>query len=265
MRTLLLSLSLLAGLTAHAVDVMSLKGNKNIKDFGVAKRVLPRIYKSHEQTIYCGCTYEGKTIDLQSCDIPAPADPKSRFLKLEWEHVMPAARFGSIVPSWAAGDEGACGPGRRGRKCAAKASILFDQMEGDLYNLYPESGAINGARSNKEPAEVADGTKVRHFGDLCQTTTGRKTFAPRPSVRGEIARTYQYMSDAYDIPLSDAEKQQFQAWSAADPVDEWECQRAQRIKIEQGNANRFVEEACVIAAKKAAEEAARAAAEPKGL
>ncbi len=36
----------------------------------------------------------------------------------------------------------------------------------------------------------------------------------------------------------------FEAWSEKDPVDEWECDRAEAIEKVQGNGNPFVERAC---------------------
>ena len=232
-------LLLLCSISASAIDVMSLKGNRNISDFAEAKRVLKKIYSGHETTLYCGCKYYGKELNLNSCGVYLPDAPK-RLKLLEWEHVVPAERFGRVVSAWANGAT-VCA-NKKGRKCAGKSSALFRQMEGDLYNLYPESGGINGARSNKPPLEILTG-KIKSFGK-CETTVGKNGFVPRKSVRGEIARTYQYMSEAYDLKLTSAETSQYKRWSDAAPVDQWECERARRIQKTQGNQNRFVIEAC---------------------
>ena len=225
---------------ARAAELMSIKGNKYVSDFSQAKRHLHKIYSGHETTLYCGCRYYGKELNLNSCGVFVP-NANKRLKRLEWEHVVPAERLGRVVNSWANGDS-VCKGRKKGRKCAAQASPLFRQMEGDLYNLYPESGGINQARSNKPPRESLAG-KITKFG-TCETSIGKSGFVPRKSVRGEIARTYLYMSDAYDIPLTKDELAMFSGWSAQDPVDKWECERSRKIKAVQGNRNRFVEDLC---------------------
>lgn len=235
---LLLSLFLVspAGLSA---ELMIAKGNRHIDNFSEAKKNLHKIFSDHQVTLYCGCKYYGKEVNMNSCNSSSPGQ-SSRFKKLEWEHVVPADKMGDVVKSWSEGD--AVCKGKKGRKCAAKASPLFRQMEGDMYNLWPESGGINAARSNKPPAETVRG-KIQTFGK-CETRVGSKEFSPRKEVRGEIARAYLYMREIYSIPLSPEEISLYQKWSQQDPVDSWECERGRRIKKIQGNANPVLEEAC---------------------
>lgn len=225
---------------AFSAEIMSLSGNKHINNFSEAKRELHRIYSGHQRTLYCGCPYYGKEVNMNSCKSFSPGQG-ARFKKLEWEHVVPADKLGEVVKSWSQGDV-VCKK-KKGRKCAAKASPLFRQMEADMYNLYPESGGINGARSNKPPRESLSGN-LKTFGQ-CETVVGKDGFVPRAAVRGEIARTYLYMKDTYGIPLSDEEVALFQKWSGQDPVDSWECERARRIRAVQGNQNKSVEEPCL--------------------
>lgn len=222
-----------------ATEVMSVNGNRLVSNFAHAKKVLPKIYEGHNETIYCGCKVYGKEVNMNSCGASSPGQ-SSRYKKMEWEHVVPAERLGQVVKSWGNGDS-VC-KGKKGRKCAEKASPLFRQMEGDLYNLWPESGGINAARSNKPPVERFSG-KVTKFGS-CETVVGKKGFIPRKSVRGEIARTYFYMAEAYGLQLSESEKKMFSDWSQKDPVTPWECERGRRIKKVQGNSNPVLEKAC---------------------
>jgi deoxyribonuclease I len=69
-----------------------------------------------------------------------------------------------------------------------------------------------------------------------------RTFEPRPEIRGDIARIYFYMDQAYPGHgiLSRQSRRLFEVWSHEDPVDNWERERAQRIERTQGNANPFV-------------------------
>ena len=232
-------LSLFSFQNSFSAEMQSMFGNKYISNFSEAKKELHKIYSNHQSTLYCGCKYYGKEVNMNSCQSYSEGQG-SRFKKLEWEHVVPADKLGEVVASWSQGD--AVCKSKKGRKCAAKASPLFRQMEADMYNLVPESGGINGARSNKPPKESVQG-KITTFGK-CETVVGKDGFVPRPAVRGEIARTYLYMKEAYGIPLSEQELTMFQNWSQADPVDAWECERARKIKAVQGNANKFVEESC---------------------
>lgn len=225
--------------TAFSIEALSIKGNRNIDNFSEAKKNLHKIHADNQTTLYCGCKYYGKEVNMNSCESYSEGQ-SSRFKKLEWEHVVPADKFGEVVASWSQGD--AICKGKKGRKCAGKASALFRQMEGDMYNLWPESGGINGARSNKPPLESVDG-KITRFGK-CETVVGKKAFSPRPQARGEVARAYLYMHHAYEIPLSNEELALYQAWNKADPADTWECERGQRIKVIQGNVNPILEESC---------------------
>jgi deoxyribonuclease-1 len=250
----ILFFALLAPLASRsaAPEVLSIRGNHNISDFNHAKKALKKIFNGHEETLYCGCRYYGKELNLNSCGIYVPDAPK-RLKRLEWEHMVPAAKFGEAIKAWKTGDD-ACETAdtvhrqyghshgqAKGRKCAEKASPLFRQMEGDLYNLWPESGEVNGARSNKPPRESVEESKV--FGS-CETKIGKKYFAPRKEVRGVVARAYLYMVWAYEVAISEDEKQMFEKWNRENLPTQWECERAQRIKDVQGNANPFAEKAC---------------------
>jgi deoxyribonuclease-1 len=52
----------------------------------------------------------------------------------------------------------------------------------------------------------------------------RKKAEPRPEIRGDIARSYFYMNDAYPGKgiISKKNRKLFKAWDKADPVDAWE-------------------------------------------
>ena len=69
---------------------------------------------------------------------------------------------------------------------------------------------------------------------------------PPENIRGDIARIYFYMDDAYPGRgiISGKNRKLFEAWDKQDPVDAWECEREKRIKGVQGNVNRFVKNSC---------------------
>ena len=82
---------------------------------------------------------------------------------------------------------------------------------------------------------------MRQYG-ACNFEIGGKprVTEPREEVRGDAARIWLYMSDAYKIKLSAAQRDTFEAWSKEDPVDTWELLRDRRIEAVQGNKNPFV-------------------------
>lgn len=116
-------------------------------------------------------------------------------------------------------------------------------MEADMYNLQPAIGEVNERRGTATPAMIPG--ENRPFGP-CDFEAADGKVEPRPSVRGDIARTYLYMDQAYPGRgvVSRKNRKLFEAWSEQDPVDRWECDRARRIARVQGNVNHVVEQAC---------------------
>jgi len=197
-------------------------------------------------TLYCGCQYTArKAVQAQSCGFHFRKN-KKRAGRIEWEHIVPASRFGKTFPAWTQGHASCVTRGGKkfkGRKCAPKAHKLFKLMEADLWNLVPAVGEVNGDRSNK-PMRIIPG-EARLYGS-CDAEVARGAFEPTEGVRGDIARTYLYMDWAYPgrVNLTPPERAMFERWSAADPISAWECTRAKRIQAKQGNQNPFVTPHC---------------------
>ena len=164
--------------------------------FSKSKRLLAKeIYSDHKTSFYCGCDYSLKpkpkkpnkkqlTPDWKSCDY-TPRKQAKRASRIEWEHVMPAHHFGQHMQCW-----------RDGGRKACKKDPTFKKMEADMYNLVPAVGEVNGDRSNFKFGMI-DGEK-RAYGqcDVEIDFKARKA-EPKPSIRGDIARIYFYMSDRY--------------------------------------------------------------------
>ncbi len=220
-------------------------GNKEIASFSKAKKIAEKIYIEHRITLYCGCKFFGKVIDLESCNYQIRED-ETRAKRLEWEHVVPAWALGHQTIEWKYGHEDCKtrrGKHYRGRKCATKKNKDFKLRAADLYNLYPSVGEVNGNRSSYKMGIIPG--EEREYGS-CDVEINLKTVEPREQVRGEIARTYFYMNKAYpgyDI-ISSETKPMFDEWNISDPVDFWECKRAKKIEELQGNANEFVKIPC---------------------
>jgi len=211
------------------------------KTFSTAKkRLYKEVYKGHQETFYCGCkfTSTGK-VYLGSCDVKARKNER-RSKRLEAEHVFPAYHIGQSRACW---NEKLCsnskGEKYKGRKCCEKEDKVFRAAHNDLHNLYPSAGEINGDRSNYK-FDMISGEK-REYGK-CDFEVDKETKRAEPpeNVRGDIARTYFYMSKTYNIPLAKQQRQLFDAWNKSDPVDNWERERNKRIERVQGNNNPFI-------------------------
>ena len=119
------------------------RGNETIKSYRDAKLYLSQIYGVTEsysdtlsrKTLYCGCKFDGKLVDQYSCGFESRTNSE-RSKRIEWEHVVPAAKFGQNFSAW---KEKYLYPeckGLSGRECAEVVDEDYRLMESDLYNLF---------------------------------------------------------------------------------------------------------------------------------
>lgn len=218
--------------------------NTQILKFDQAKKLLTKIHEDNPETLYCGCKYTGKLIDIKSCGY-TPVRMAGRATKIEWEHVVPAEAFGQSFKEWREGSPKCVKNGRkiRGRKCAEKVNPEFSKMAADLYNLWPEIGELNALRSNFSVAELS--SSEYSFGQ-CKAKISDRKFEPMDRAKGIVARTYLYMEKEYPGRgvISDKNKKLFEAWDKLYPVTPWECKRAQKIEAIQGSSNSVLKERC---------------------
>lgn len=198
-----------------------------------AKAIADSIYHDYPVTLYCSCLFDlsdnndtSHKIDLDTCGVNTQRY-RNRMLDTEWEHVMPASYFGSMLPCWSQS-----GPNESGREHCADTSPSFNAMAGDLYNLQPSVGAINAIRSN-HPYGLIPGER-RVMGQ-CDFEDNGRVAEPAPWIRGDVARSWFYMRDTYGIPITDAMTRLLQQWARQDPPDLWEKTRARRIGRIQGD------------------------------
>lgn len=223
-------------------------GNLSNESFSAAKKMLAsQMYHDHSVTLYCGAVYDsGGEITLpEGFSVAAHA---ARAARLEWEHVLSAENMGRFFQEWRQGHP-ACVKGAkqyRGRRCAEKVNSHYRLMQADMYNLYPSIGAVNALRSNFIYAMLPEA--VSSFGQ-CAMKVARNRAEPPERARGQIARTYFYMAEAYSSSyrMSHRQRKLMRTWNSRYPVDAWECARAGRIERLQGNENRFVKQACLEA------------------
>ena len=222
--------------------------SRPFSSFESAKNVARNgIYLDHPVDLYCGCAYtpnktkSGGVIDASSCGYK-PRKNKKRGKVLEWEHIVPAAYFGSNLTCWKTGNKKCVRPAGKllkGRECCSKVNPSFKRIEADLHNLAPAVGELNGDRSNL-PYGIVFG-EPRRYGSCDFAIGGKpKVTEPRPAIRGDVARVWLYMADTYNLKITAQQKAMFQQWSKDDPVDDRERARDRRIEGAQGNRNPFV-------------------------
>ena len=219
--------------------------NTQISSFSKSKKLLLKVYKDNPYTLYCGCSFKGKKPNLSSCGY-IPKKDKKRANRIEWDLVVPAHAFGKSFSEWRNGHPKCVsknGKKFKGRKCAQKINEEYRRMQADMFNLYPAIREVNGRRSNYSMG-IIEGEK-REFGK-CDVEIKSRKVEPREEIRGEIARTYMYMDSVYPgrSIISKKNRKLFESWNKSDPVDEWECERANRIEKIQGNMNEIVWEKC---------------------
>ncbi|MDM8565107.1 endonuclease [Candidatus Halobeggiatoa sp. HSG11] len=199
-----------------------------VRTFKKAKKALYPIYKQLrlEKTFYCNCQYRNKKPNLSSCGVRPKKDVK-RMNRLEAEHVVPASLVGNTMSCWKRG----------GRKNCSRNNKAFQLVEGDLHNLVPALGEVNGNRSNYPPVENIRG-ESREYGN-CDVEISRKKFEPPPDKRGDIARAYLYMWKVYDAPLTRKEIKMFKLWNWNDKPTQEEIAIHEAKAEVQGNRNPY--------------------------
>ena len=215
------------------------------ESFSKAKKQMKQVYFDNQFTFYCNCIYDYKkekgrekmVVYNDSCGYK-PRKNKKRGETIEWEHIMPAYRFASGLQCW---NEKICvdknGKSYKGRKCCEKVDKSFRIMQADMYNLVPSVGELNGDRSNYSYGIIEGEARV--YGECDFEVSGKKA-EPKEDIRGDIARTYFYMEETYNIELTNEERQLFIMWNKLDNISQWEKIRAKRIKEIQGNENKFI-------------------------
>lgn len=167
------------------------------------------------------------------------ADRYKRAHVMEWEHMMPAENFGRQLPCW---QEKICSKANkpyRGRACCARMDSTFQKMEAELYNLWPAVGFVNQARSNYRfsPLEGTSG----FFGCDFKVDKILRKVEPRDSAKGIVARANLFMSQKYQINISESQQTLFEIWNQQFPPDEWEIHWANEIEKIEGYSNHYIQ------------------------
>lgn len=129
----------------------------------------------------------------------------------------------------------------------------------DMHHLYPTREDVNAARANLPFREIPDGQTQKWFYLGQQQSTipsvnrdlyseySANGFEPPEAQKGDVARAmfyfytiYRSQANASDPNFFESQRETLCEWHVADPVDDKEYQRSQKIAFYQGNPNPFV-------------------------
>lgn len=218
--------------------------NDRIPSFSQVKQILStQVYKPNEKhvTIYVGCDIyrQGKKMvpNLASCNyVNRSPNNLERAQRIEWEHIVPAAHIGYQNKCMIENKER-----KDKRNYCESIDPSFRRAYVDMFNLVPSVGEVNLDRSNFRFAELSNSDFDYCDGCGFKIDFKSKRVTPMDSVKGQVARTYLYMSDRYDIDLSDAQRKMFEVWNKEHPVTAWELEKNRRVKAIQGNSNPYIQ------------------------
>ena len=84
-------------------------------------------------------------------------------------------------------------------------------------------------------------SRIGQYGQcLVEVDFKNKRAYVKDNIRGDIARTYFYMSEKYNVRLSKQEKKMMKAWDKSDPISQWERTKNKRVERLQGNFNKYI-------------------------
>lgn len=226
------------------------------KSFTTAvKRMYNQVDGNAGKTFYCGCDYDAKILDRDSCGyvpkkhLSDSGNYNRRTLVSEVDHVVSTERFGSGLVCY--GDKRdtllECRTTKgnlvSGRQCCLKTNADFRTAHNDLVNLVPSIGEINMYKSSKSFGIIPG--EDREFGD-CAVELNKEVMEPAEHIRGDIARIHMYMIEQYGVKLPLFYDEDFWAmlerWAEMDPVDDAERERNQKICLVQSFGNKLVGE-----------------------
>lgn len=206
--------------------------------FAQSKKIAAELFQAHSETIYCHCVYKEREVDLASCSMQG-AEPKKRAHRIEWEHIMAAEHFGQHFECWRTPlCVTSTGISYKGRACCEHIDERFRHLESELYNLWPEVGLVNQARSNYRFGMLAQ--KKDFMGCRIKIDTKLHRAEPPDFAKGVVARAYLFMANHYDVPLSPAQKKLFEAWNKQFAPSQWEKGWASQVAAIEGYENPYI-------------------------
>lgn len=111
----------------------------------------------------------------------------------------------------------------------------------DLHHLFAVDSPTNSVRSSLPFCDVVsvkwdNGESKRGYNSF-----GEHCFEPPPKHKGNVARALFYFSVRYQMPIEDHQESYLRKWHVADPIDQDEIDRNEKIKSFQNISNPFID------------------------
>ena len=167
------------------------------------------------------------------------AQNHKRANRIEWEHIQAAEHFGKQFECWRVAlcrDKN--GKSYKGRKCCQKIDERYRYIESELYNLWPEVGLVNQARSNYRFGMVPQ--PKDYYGCSIAIDKKQRKAEPPDVAKGIIARAYLFMSSHYNLSMSKSQRQLFESWNRQYAPSPWELEWAEKIALIEGYDNPYI-------------------------
>lgn len=121
-----------------------------------------------------------------------------------------------------------------------------DLQKGDLHHLYSTDSKANSTRGNNPFGEVVAGDMPTEDCEASQigginTHIGGMYFEPPNFHKGNVARSIFYFAVRYKMPVDKTQEDTLRAWHKADPIDQAEKDRNEKVFAEQKNRNPFID------------------------
>jgi endonuclease I len=133
-----------------------------------------------------------------------------------------------------------------------------EPMKSDLHHVFPSDILSNGIRSSYDFGMTSNPDAMNSVLGNNAGPGAAKVYQVRPARRGDIARAHFYMAVRYRTTMIDGdlfdddqyssngvikdyEEAVLRAWHQADPVDDLERTRNNRVQAYQGNRNPFID------------------------
>jgi deoxyribonuclease-1 len=115
------------------------------------------------------------------------------------------------------------------------------EAKSDLHHLFAVDSPTNSIRSSLPFCDAVkilweNGESKRGFSSF-----NEHCFEPPARHKGNVARALFYFSVRYQMPIDDNQESYLRKWHTADPVDQDEIDRNEKIKSFQNNSNPFIE------------------------
>ncbi len=181
------------------------------------------------------CIYTGRTVAAENPD----ATPIGDDATLPPVDTTPErdCRFADGTPTTCAFSTEHSWPQSRGAE--------EEPARSDMHHLFPTESLANTMRSNNLYGEtVCSGAGCLWSvggSELGHRVDGVKVFEVRPNFRGDVARAQFYFAIRYGYTIDPFVESTLRGWHEADPVDERERIRNERIRVLQDNRNPFVD------------------------